>query len=86
MILFTLLMWWDLWTFGKRLQTDVGDDISPATESTPYPHGSLAGKVLISSENWIRPRGKGVFSLIGKIVLSVICSLILLGWLAVIWL
>lgn len=58
MIVFTLLMWWDLWIFAQRMRTDVGDDSGPATE--------------------------GVFSRTGKIVLSVICSLILLGWLGVI--
>ncbi|MGE4043329.1 MAG: hypothetical protein AB7F35_00645 [Acetobacteraceae bacterium] len=55
MIVFTLLMWWDLWTFGQRLREDVGD----------HERGS---------------RNKGMFSLTGKTVLSVICLMIIGAW------
>src|SRR5215472_14167414 len=32
MIVFTLLMWWDLWIFAQRMRQDVGDDSSSATK------------------------------------------------------
>lgn len=43
MIVFSVLMWWDLWEFGRRMRTDVGDDSLPAMEGV----FSGVGKVVL---------------------------------------
>jgi hypothetical protein len=56
-VIFTILMGYDIWIFGQRMREAVGEDTGGAN--------------------------RGIFSRIGKVVLSVCCALLAIGWMMV---